>query len=68
MPDDKAEAATAASPVLANGLPNETREVKVRLPVEQVLHLHYARLAQGKNFSQIVSSALTRYFDEFVKR
>lgn len=48
-------------------MPDDLREVKVKLPAKQVLHLHYARMRGGKNFSQIVSSALTRYFDEFLK-
>jgi hypothetical protein len=42
----------------------EMREVKVKLPVEQILRLHYARMKKRENFSQIVSSALTRYFDD----
>lgn len=42
-----------------------TREVKVRLPVEQVLRLHYTRITRRENFSDIVSSALSRYFQEF---
>ncbi|HUR64302.1 MAG TPA: hypothetical protein VM241_07465 [Candidatus Thermoplasmatota archaeon] len=42
----------------------ELREVKVKLPVEQILRLHYARMKKRENFSQIVSSALTRYFDD----
>jgi hypothetical protein len=43
----------------------ELREVKVKLPVEQILRLHYARMKKRENFSQIVSSALSRYFNEF---
>ena len=45
-------------------LPEGLREVKVRLPAKQVLRLHYAKMKDGKNFSQIVSTALSRYFDE----
>jgi len=39
-------------------------EVKVKLPVEQILRLHYTRMKRRENFSQIVSSALSRYFDD----
>ena len=53
----------AATPDLA-GLDAALREVKIKLPADQVLRLHYARLKSGRNFSQTVSSALTRYFDE----
>lgn len=42
----------------------EVREVKVKLPVDQVLRLHYTRIKGGQNFSQIVSSALSRYFQD----
>lgn len=45
----------------------DLKEVKVKLPVEQVLRLHYTRMTKRKNFSDIVSSALTRYFDEFLE-
>jgi hypothetical protein len=45
----------------------ELREVKVRLPVEQILRLHYTRMKKRENFSQIVSSALSRYFDDLSK-
>lgn len=43
---------------------HDVREVKIKLPVDQVLRLHATRLKSGRNFSQTVSSALTRYFDE----
>ncbi len=45
----------------------ELKEVKVRLPVDQVLRLHYTRMTKRKNFSETVSTALTRYFDEFLE-
>jgi hypothetical protein len=45
----------------------ELREVKVRLPMDQVLRLHYTRMKKRENFSQVVSTALTRYFDDFMK-
>ena len=44
------------------------REVKVRLPVDQVMRLHFTRMTRRKNFSQIVSTALTRYFDDMQKQ
>lgn len=40
------------------------REVKVRLPMEQVLRLHATRLRSRRNVSDIVSSALSRYFSD----
>ncbi len=62
---------TPSSPVAGElslgSLPDGLREVKVRLPAKQVLHLHYAKMKGGKNFSQIVSTALTRYFDDLLK-
>lgn len=45
-------------------LEDGTREVKVKLPVEQILKLHYARMKKRENFSAIVSTALTRYFEQ----
>jgi hypothetical protein len=50
----------APQPSLEDG----TREVKVKLPVEQILKLHYARMKKRENFSAIVSTALTRYFEQ----
>ncbi len=46
----------------------DLKEVKVKLPVDQVLRLHYTRMTKRKNFSDIVSTALTRYFDEFLEK
>jgi hypothetical protein len=43
---------------------DETREVKVKLPVDQILRLHYTRMKKRENFSQIVSTALSRYFED----
>ena len=60
MPDElRMPSAATHDPAL-----DALREVKVKLPADQVLRLHYARLKSGTNFSQTVSSALTRYFDE----
>lgn len=61
LPNDPNPAAHAPIPVAAE---SDVREVKVKLPVDQVLRLHATRLKSGRNFSQTVSSALTRYFDE----
>lgn len=60
MDDHKTELSTP-------GLDAEVREVKVKLPVDQIMRLHYARMKQGSNFSKIVSSALTRYFADLSK-
>ncbi|MEA3190949.1 MAG: hypothetical protein QOD77_1531 [Thermoplasmata archaeon] len=59
--DDKQATETQVS------LDEEVREVKVKLPVDQIMRLHYARMKQGSNFSKIVSSALTRYFQDLSK-
>lgn len=42
----------------------ELKEVKVKLPVKQLLKLHYLKLTSNQNFSDVVSQALTKYFDE----
>jgi hypothetical protein len=63
-----AQAALRAAPAAPAPPPSpeeaELREVKVKLPVDQILRLHYARMKKRENFSQIVSSALSRYFNE----
>lgn len=41
----------------------ELKEVKVKLPVKQLLKLHYLKLTSNKNFSDVVAEALTKYFD-----
>jgi len=54
-------------PQVGSGIPpllDSLREVKVKLPADQVLRLHYARLKNGQSFSTTVSNALMRYFDE----
>jgi len=58
--------AVAAAPLSAP-LPSEAgrREVKVKLPVDHVLRLHAVRLKQHTQISDIVTTALTRYFKEF---
>lgn len=60
LPHDNQPPAQATAPPAGP----DVREVKVKLPVDQVLRLHATRLKSGRNFSQTVSSALTRYFDE----
>ncbi len=42
----------------------EIREVKLHLPVHQLLRLHAIRLLQGPNFSETVRAALGAYFDK----
>lgn len=37
------------------------RELKVKLPVRQLLQLHYLKLAHNRTFSDVVSDALHRY-------
>lgn len=60
--------AQALTPAPAAPLtPDELREVKVKLPLDQVLRLHLARMKKRESVSKIVSSALSRYFDEFNK-
>ena len=46
----------------------ELKEVKVKLPVKQLLKLHYLKLTSNLNFSDVVSQALTKYFDEIAPR
>ncbi len=41
---------------------NELREVKVKLPVQQLLRLHYLKLTSGSTFSDVVTEALVDYF------
>ncbi len=43
---------------------NELKEVKVKIPVKQLLRLHYLKLTGGRTFSDVVSEALTDYFQE----
>ncbi|MGB1586722.1 MAG: hypothetical protein ACPHID_06725 [Thermoplasmatota archaeon] len=41
---------------------NEMKEVKVKLPVRQLLKLHYMKLTSSRTFSDVVSEALGDYF------
>ena len=63
-PRDSRVGATLGPETAIDVSDQELREVKVRLPVDQVLRLHYARMKKRVNFSTIVSSALTRYLDD----
>ncbi len=40
------------------------KEVKVKLPVKQLLKLHYVKLTSGKTFSYVITNALNNYFAE----
>lgn len=40
----------------------EIREVKLRLPVHQLLKLHYVKLTSSRTFSDVVGEALGNYF------
>lgn len=39
------------------------KEVKVKLPVQQLLKLHYLKLTSGATFSKVIAEALTDYFE-----
>ncbi|MBW3582004.1 MAG: hypothetical protein KY455_02800 [Euryarchaeota archaeon] len=41
---------------------DETREVKVRLPVHQLMRLHGLKLMRGQSLSSTVQSALDAWF------
>jgi len=43
---------------------NEMKEVKVKIPVRQLLKLHYMKLTSSRTFSDVVSEALNDYFGE----
>lgn len=43
---------------------NEMKEVKVKLPVRQLLKLHYMKLTSSRTFSDVVSEALNEYFSD----
>lgn len=38
------------------------KEVKVKLPVKQLLKLHYMKLTSGRTFSDVITNALKEYF------
>ncbi|MGB0653535.1 MAG: hypothetical protein ACPGQL_10080 [Thermoplasmatota archaeon] len=45
---------------------NELREVKVKIPVRQLLRLHYLKLTTSRTFSDVVAEALGDYFTHAV--
>ena len=40
----------------------ELKELKVKLPVQFLINLHYLKLTQSKGISDVVNQALTEYF------
>ncbi len=42
--------------------PNVQKEVKVKLPMQQMLTLHFLKMTSNRTFSDIVSDALADYF------
>lgn len=44
--------------------PDEIRQVKLRLPMEQVMKLHRLRILKSQPISQFVAQALEEYFEE----
>lgn len=47
---------------------DELKEIKVKLPVRQLLQLHYAKLTSDRSISQVVNQALSVYFAELRAR
>lgn len=43
---------------------NKTKEVKMRIPVSQLIRLHSLKLLAGQNISDTVAKALTVYFEK----
>lgn len=41
---------------------DELKELKVKLPVRLLVHLHYVRLTESRAISEVVNQALTEYF------
>lgn len=46
----------------------ELKEIKVKLPVRQLLQLHYAKLTSDRSISEVVNQALQVYFAELRAR
>ncbi len=40
------------------------KEVKVKLPVKHLLRLHYLKLTTGRTFSDLVTEALMKQFEQ----
>lgn len=41
---------------------NERKEIKVKVPVELLLKLHYAKITESRLMGDLVTDALTQYF------
>lgn len=41
---------------------SELKEIKVKLPVQYLINLHYLKLTQSQGISDVVTQALTEYF------
>ncbi len=39
----------------------ETREVKIRLPIPQLMRLYYLKITAGMNYSDVIRDALEMY-------
>ncbi len=48
------------------GSTKELHEVKVKLPVEQVLQLHYVRMKNRRTFSDVIGAALNVYMSQIL--
>jgi hypothetical protein len=42
---------------------NKLKEIKVKVPVRHLLNLHYLKITGAKGISDVVSEALTEYFE-----
>lgn len=40
------------------------KEVKIKIPVRQLLRLHYLKLTSGRTFSDVISCALAEHFEK----
>lgn len=47
----------------SNNQPPESKEIKVKIPVEYHIKLHTLKVLKGEAISSTVEHALTRYFD-----
>ncbi len=41
---------------------SELKEIKVKLPVQYLINLHYLKLTQSQGISDVVTQALTEFF------
>lgn len=41
---------------------SELKEIKVKLPVQYLINLHYLKLTSSQGISDVVTQALTEYF------